>query len=224
MGHQVFLSYSHKDVDVMRRIRDDLRNAGLNVWVDENLTPGMPSWKSGIEIAIEDTATLAVLLSPDAKKSEWIEKELDYAQTYGILIIPVLVRGDERDAVPFDLIGTQRIDIRTDYDTGIRQLIAATQSNTPLPKRSASQKDTTPNAQISQHQESEQDELDTWNLLDQLRLMWWLFLTPAQLLAYRTHFGAESVEKVTAWLVSTLVWLVTAVPILSLTLGTLTPN
>src|SRR5579863_4378310 len=122
MGQQVFLSYSHKDVEVMHRIRDDLHKVGLQVWVDENLAPGTPSWKSGIEIAIEDTATLVVLMSPDAKKSEWIEKELDYARTYGISIIPVLTRGDERDAIPFDLISAQRLDMRTDYDTGIHHL------------------------------------------------------------------------------------------------------
>src|SRR5258708_5550725 len=51
--------------------------------------------------------------------------------------------------------------------------------------------------------------------------MWWIFLSPGQFLAYRTHFGTESVERVAAWLVSTLAWLVTAVPILAYTLGTI---
>jgi hypothetical protein len=40
MEHHVFLSYSHRDMGIMRRVRDDLRAAGLTVWNDENLIPG----------------------------------------------------------------------------------------------------------------------------------------------------------------------------------------
>jgi hypothetical protein len=33
---EIFLSYSHTGREVMWRLRDDLRHAGLMVWIDES--------------------------------------------------------------------------------------------------------------------------------------------------------------------------------------------
>lgn len=109
----IFLSYSRADSDLMGQVRDGLRTAGLTVWTDETLTPGTPSWKKSIEKAIEDAGALVVLLSPDSKNSEWVERELGYARVCNVQIFPVLCRGDERSAIPFELVNTQRTDIRT---------------------------------------------------------------------------------------------------------------
>jgi hypothetical protein len=76
----VFLSYSRTDGAIMRRVSDDLRKHGFLVWNDEALEPGTPSWKDAIEAAIEGAKTVVAMLSPEAKKSEWIERELDYAR------------------------------------------------------------------------------------------------------------------------------------------------
>jgi WD40 repeat protein len=111
----------------MCRIRDDLRAAGLLVWTDENLVPGTKSWKDAIEKAIEQAYSLVVILSPAAKQSEWIERELEYANLWGLAIFPVLARGKEQDAIPLELLTHQRVDIRNpgDYGAGIDKLISA---------------------------------------------------------------------------------------------------
>jgi len=119
----IFLSYSRKDIEIMRRVREDLSAAGLKVWTDEKLEPGTPSWRKAIESAIEKAGCFVVILSPDAKQSEWVDRELGYATACGLRIIPVLVRGDERSAVPLELINMQRIDIRSDYASVADQLI-----------------------------------------------------------------------------------------------------
>ena len=84
MQYHAFLSYSHHDVTIMRRVRESLTDAGLNIWTDESLVPGTPSWKNTIEDVIQNTMTLVVLLSPDAKHSDWIEKEIEYAQACNV--------------------------------------------------------------------------------------------------------------------------------------------
>jgi hypothetical protein len=134
MGH-IFLSYSRKDTAIMQQVRDDLRARGLAVWTDENLKPGTPSWKRAIEAAIEDSDAMVVILSPDSKKSPWVGSEIDYAMAYNVHIIPALARGDERDSVPFALISNQRVDIGTDYSSGVQKLIEAIveHMNTDLP-------------------------------------------------------------------------------------------
>jgi hypothetical protein len=124
-GHDIFLSYSRKDVELMRRVRDDLRSAGLRVWTDEALEPGTSSWKKAIEEAIEGARAVVVLLSPDSKKSEWVGRELDYGRAQGLRLFAVLVRGDERSAVPFALIGSQWVDLQHDYDGELHKLIAS---------------------------------------------------------------------------------------------------
>ena len=49
----VFLSYSRHNKDVMQRVVVWLREAGFDVWFDnEELTPGTPMWEAEIESAI----------------------------------------------------------------------------------------------------------------------------------------------------------------------------
>jgi hypothetical protein len=53
IGH-VFMSYSRRDEETMRRIVTFLRNQGIKVWVDnEKLIPGTPIWEEEIEKAIK---------------------------------------------------------------------------------------------------------------------------------------------------------------------------
>jgi len=90
--HHVFLSYSRSDAAMMHRVAEDLRREGFQIWNDEQLEPGTDSWKTAIQTALENSATVVVLLSPDAKKSEWIERELDYARAQQVPIIPKYLR------------------------------------------------------------------------------------------------------------------------------------
>lgn len=125
--HDIFLSYSRKDARTMRRLHADLADAGFTIWTDEDLTPGTPSWMTTIESAIQAAGCMVVILTPDAKKSPWVERELTRASAYEISIFPLLARGDERSAVPLLLSSHQWSDIRKerDYRMNVRKLIRA---------------------------------------------------------------------------------------------------
>jgi hypothetical protein len=73
MSH-IFLSYSRRDIQTMRRLRDDLKAEGLQVWSDERLEPGTDEWKKAIEEAIKDAAGVAVIMSPEGKNSKWVAR------------------------------------------------------------------------------------------------------------------------------------------------------
>lgn len=125
MAH-VFLSYSRKDNERMSQIAVDLRASGLALWLDQtNLPPGSPEWQSTIETAILEAACMIVLLSPEAKKSQWVRRELEYARVHGKPIFPVIVLGDARSAVPLSLINAQWVDTYTNYAAGLKALMAA---------------------------------------------------------------------------------------------------
>ncbi len=125
--HDVFLSYSRDDLKIMNRLRDDLRAAGLKVWTDEGIPLGSSSWKLEIEQGIRGSTCLVVLLSPDAAASRWVRAEIDFAEAQRKPIFPVLVRGEESEAVPFGLSTHQWIDLRDtrDYPQQFRRLTAA---------------------------------------------------------------------------------------------------
>lgn len=108
----IFLSYSRQDTDIMRRVRDTLRAEQLTVWTDEALLVGTPAWEREIEKAIQSGGALIVLLSPSSAQSEWVRREISYAEEFEKRIFPVLVSGDSKSAVPARLINHQRIDIR----------------------------------------------------------------------------------------------------------------
>ena len=121
--HDVFLSYSRKDTDMMRRIRASLLSAGLSVWTDEGIKAGTELWINSIETAIEQSKCILVLLSPDAKASVWVKKELRYANIQGKKTFSILVEGDSKSAIPFELIGSQFVDIRTNYEAVSQKLL-----------------------------------------------------------------------------------------------------
>ena len=127
--HNVFMSYSRRDTEIMQRIRDDLAAAGISVWTDKGIPPGAPSWKVEIENAIREADCLVALFSPDAAQSRWVRAELDFADAQQKRVFPVLVGGDAANAVPFGFSTYQWIDIRSllDYPERIASLIAALQ-------------------------------------------------------------------------------------------------
>ncbi len=123
LRQDVFMSYSRRDKAVMRIARDALVAAGYTVWSDESLEPGSPSWKNDVQQAIEGAGCVVAILSPDAKESEWVSEELNYARIHKRRMFTVLVRGDESNAIPFGLTGVQWVDMRLDYDEGMKELM-----------------------------------------------------------------------------------------------------
>jgi len=124
--YDIFLSYSREDDDIMHHITSSLQREGLNVWVDEtDIEVGTPAWEMAIEDALEHSRCLVVLLSPDSKHSLWVVRELSYAERHGIRIFPVLVRGDETDAVPVRLSSTMWVDARSESSKALLKLVTA---------------------------------------------------------------------------------------------------
>ncbi|HEX2622849.1 MAG TPA: TIR domain-containing protein [Phototrophicaceae bacterium] len=122
--HDVFISYSRTDLEVMRRITLTLQKAELSVWVDkQKLAPGIPSWRRAIQNAIDRSSCILVILSPDARKSQWVEAELDYAETQHKKIFCVLARGDRGTSALLGYTLSQWVDLQQDYDTAMEELL-----------------------------------------------------------------------------------------------------
>jgi hypothetical protein len=119
----IFISYSRKDNDVLRRIVLFLRKRGIKAWVDnEKLTPGTSIWEEEIEKAIIGASAIIVVLSPDSKNSEWVRREISLAEQNRKKIFPVLVRGDRDSSITLRLINHQFVDIRENEAAGLTAL------------------------------------------------------------------------------------------------------
>jgi len=118
-----FMSYSREDAPHQKRVINGLRQRGIQVWVDtENLIPGSPAWEREIERAIRSASGIIVLLSPDANNSEWVRREISFAEQNNKRIFPVHIVGDEDDSIPLRLSSHQRVDLRRNFTSGLDEL------------------------------------------------------------------------------------------------------
>ena len=96
---QVFISHSHSDSLLAARVSEALRKEGLEVWNhDLDLLPG-DNWAAEVARALNESKAMVVLLTPDAIRSPYVKREMDYAlgsQNYDNRLIPVAVGGREQ--------------------------------------------------------------------------------------------------------------------------------
>ena len=97
MGH-VFISYSRVDQAHARRLTDDLRQHGFDVWIEDLIIEdgkrSQPNvFRDIILRAIEDASAVVVIMSPDSEQSKWVEKEYLYAEEQGKLVLPLRLKG-----------------------------------------------------------------------------------------------------------------------------------
>ena len=121
----IFLSYHHSDRELMKKLRSDLKSSDFSVWSDERLKAGSKNWRAAVAKQIEAARSVAVILSPSAKRSEWVANELAYASVFQKTIFPVMALGNNRTSIPIDLISYQFFDLRNDYEKGKNLLVDA---------------------------------------------------------------------------------------------------
>jgi WD40 repeat protein len=88
----VFISYSRKDQDFVRRLFDALKAAGRDAWVDWEGIPPTAEWLSEIYSAIDGADTFVFIVSPDSIASEVCGKEAAHALESRKRIIPIVCR------------------------------------------------------------------------------------------------------------------------------------
>jgi len=93
VGHpDVFISYSREDVTYVEQLTRHLATAGIVAWTDRSLEAGNP-WGAVIEERITECGAFLVVMSPAAKATAWVDREIDLAQELGKPILPLLLAG-----------------------------------------------------------------------------------------------------------------------------------
>ena len=125
---QIFISYSRENLAQVERLRNDLRDAGINIWIDKvGLRPGTPDWDQALRDVILKTTAVLLIASPASRRSPYVRDELALARAANKAIYPVWIDGLEWiDSIPMGLGSTQFVDLRDEnYAENLPDLIAA---------------------------------------------------------------------------------------------------
>ncbi|MBN1427164.1 MAG: toll/interleukin-1 receptor domain-containing protein [Anaerolineae bacterium] len=92
MSH-IFISYSREDRAYAQRVKDALDARALPCWIDDRINPG-DDWWNEIDRAVAICACLVVIMTPAAKASRWVQREILLAEDRGRPIFPLLLDGE----------------------------------------------------------------------------------------------------------------------------------
>src|SRR3954452_15285134 len=86
----VFLSYSRRDADFVRRLADALEARGKEVWVDvEGIRDG-EVFPAALRSAVEGSDSFVFVISPASVASDFCAQEVDHAVELGKRIVPLV--------------------------------------------------------------------------------------------------------------------------------------
>jgi hypothetical protein len=101
----VFLSHSHVDKRVARRIVRRLTAFGLRVWIDERELRVGATLTTSIRDQIHESDVLLLIVSRDSASSKWVELEVEFAQGDGKLIVPIFIDATVKPERLQDMLG-----------------------------------------------------------------------------------------------------------------------
>jgi TIR domain len=107
---QVFITYAREDLNAVKRLYSDLKENGLDPWLDkEEILPGQ-SWLEEIKRAISYSRYTVVLISSNliASGHDYLQREIKYAmqkqqEIPGSFIFIIHARLDDSD-IPFSML------------------------------------------------------------------------------------------------------------------------
>ncbi|MEA2496148.1 MAG: hypothetical protein QOJ29_4059 [Thermoleophilaceae bacterium] len=123
----VFLSYSRRDSDFVRRLADALEARGKEPWVDiEGIRDG-EVFPAALRSAVEGSDGFVFVISPDAIGSKFCAQEVDHALELGKRIVPLVHRRVPDEDVPEPIRERNWIPFESDaeFDEGMDRLVTA---------------------------------------------------------------------------------------------------
>src|SRR5215469_16205978 len=87
----VFVSYEQEDGDFAENVISRLEQKGFQTWADHKIGAG-EEWRTSIDLAIKNSFALIVIMTPQAKASEYVTYEWAFAWGVGVRVIPIMLQ------------------------------------------------------------------------------------------------------------------------------------
>jgi hypothetical protein len=123
---EVFLSHASQDHAKAARLRKVLIEHGVPVWFSPHHIKAAQQWQDEIGEALARCDWFMILLTPNAVKSMWVKRELNYAlseKRYEEHIIPALFKECDHRRLSWVLPQLQWIDFANDYSEACAKLL-----------------------------------------------------------------------------------------------------
>lgn len=128
MIHDVFISYSRKDSEIVNKITEILSSKGLRLWIDKDGIESGDAFKAVIVRAIKNASVFLFFSSKNSNESPWTIKEVNTAVHLKKPIIPIrLDDADYNDSILFDIGGLDFVDFSDEIgrDAALTRLLHA---------------------------------------------------------------------------------------------------
>jgi hypothetical protein len=125
---KVFFSYARADAQFALRLAEDMRGAGVDLWIDQLDIPVGAQWDRAVEDALKSCPRLLIILSPTSTASQNVMDEASFAIEQNKQILPVLFQHCD---IPFRLKRLQYLDFTSDYDQAFTKLLMALSTYPP---------------------------------------------------------------------------------------------
>lgn len=122
----VFISYSHTDQNMVKKITKRFAIDNINFWLDnKDLLLGQVIDKE-ISDGIQENLIFLTILTPSSVKSKWVTREIDEALHEVVdrdkIIIPVIANGLKYSDIPPGLRRLLSVNLDEDFDKGYELL------------------------------------------------------------------------------------------------------
>jgi hypothetical protein len=122
---KLFFSYAREDSEFVLKLARELRDAGVNLWLDQLDIRGGHRWDEAVQAALESCQGMVAVLSPSAVASQNFLDEVSYALEERKQVIPLLYR---ECGIPFRLRRVQYVNFTSSYEDGFADLLRALES------------------------------------------------------------------------------------------------
>jgi WD40 repeat protein len=122
----VFISYSRKDTEFVRKLNDSLDSSEIEAWVDWEGIPPSSEWMEEISRAIEGADAFLFVISPDSLASKVCGEELGLGVKYNKKLIPILHRMPKKGTTMHKKLSSHNwVYLRDEdnYDNGIAKVL-----------------------------------------------------------------------------------------------------
>ncbi len=111
MGY-VFISHSKLDKPYAREVIQQLREHGIEAWMDDQRIRAGKRWWEAIVTALRDCSAFVLIMTDEAAASDWVNNEILVAKEFEKPIFPLWRSGDTRHPTFLMLANIQYYDVR----------------------------------------------------------------------------------------------------------------
>lgn len=92
LNRSIFISHSHADADFAELLKLKLEKRGVEAWIDNERLKIGQDWREEIDSGIENAMAVIAIMTPEARKSEYVTYEWAFAWGKGKKIFPLMLK------------------------------------------------------------------------------------------------------------------------------------